>query len=195
MGRSAGEYLTGSNWLVIDAYGDRGSIAGDTTGALIYGTSNATATSQRLYLNAPTQILGYVDASSAPAGYVGQVIESIVAPASAVSLTSGTAANVTSISLTAGDWEVSASVPFVTSAATMSVAEASISSTSATHTATGQEGFAGPIPTSSTTTSSAGVPARRITISATTTYYLVASATWSGTSCKAYGMIHARRVR
>ena len=53
MGRSAGEYLTGSNWLVIDAYGDRGSIAGDTTGALIYGTSNATATSQRLYLNAP----------------------------------------------------------------------------------------------------------------------------------------------
>lgn len=195
IGQSAGRYMLGSNWLVIDAYGNRGSIAGDTTGALICGFTNATPTSQRLYLNAVVASLGAINGVGAASGVVGQDTVVCVASGSAISLTSGTAANVLSYSIPAGDWQVSGSVAFATTSATMTTGEASISATSATHTTVGYEGFAGPILTSSTTTSSTALMPRRINISAPTTYYLVASATWSGTSAKAYGCLDLRRAR
>ena len=195
LGQNAGCHMTGSNWLAIDAYGDRGSISGDTTGALIYGTTNATPTSQRLYLNAVVASLGAINGVGAASGVVGQDTLVCVASGSAISLTSGTAANVLSYSIPAGDWQVSGSVAFTTTSATMTTGKASISATSATHTDVGYEGFPGPILTSSTTTSSTALMPRRVLLSAATTYYLVASATFSGTSAKAYGCLDLRRAR
>src|SRR5574337_1898836 len=51
-------------------------------------------------------ILGTTTNDDAAAGYIGEVISSNIAVGSAVSLSSGTIANITSISLTAGDWDV-----------------------------------------------------------------------------------------
>lgn len=51
LGFKAGNYETGSNALYIDNQ-DRGNLAGGKTGALIYGTFNATPTSQTLNVNA-----------------------------------------------------------------------------------------------------------------------------------------------
>lgn len=190
----------------IRAYDSAGTQIDDPIGFALASGSDitiggaGTATRKAVFTNAISisatyGIVGVTNASSAGAGYVGEVIESNIASGSAVTLTSGTNANVTSITLTAGDWEVSGAVNFVTTSATLSLGEGAISGTTATLTTTGQEGFAGPIQTSASTTTGCAVPARRITVSATTTYYLVALANFSGTSCKAYGTLHAQRRR
>jgi predicted nucleic acid-binding protein len=55
---------------------------------------------------------------SAAAGKVGEFITSNIVVGSAVALTTGTAANVTSVSLTAGDWDVCGEVDLSTAATT-----------------------------------------------------------------------------
>src|SRR5216684_1358028 len=70
---------------------------------------------------------------NAAAGKVGEYISSTIATGSSVTLTTNTTANVTSISLTAGDWDVTGAVDF-TFGATTSYTNliGSVSSTSAT---------------------------------------------------------------
>lgn len=137
-------------------------------------------------------------------GDVGELITSTVALASAVSLTSTTAANVTSISLTAGDWDVDGTVDFNLAASTsVTVLAASISLTTATlGTQPGGSGL-GTDPTT-TINQAASVPGGlvvvstptvRISIAATTTVYLVASSTFTVSTNAAYGTIRARRIR
>ncbi|MGF6309478.1 hypothetical protein ABIB82_003924 [Bradyrhizobium sp. i1.8.4] len=71
--------------------------------------------------------------NNASAGNVGEFISSNVASGSAVALTTGTAADVTSISLTAGDWDVEGMVTFTTTAtSSISTVSAYISSASGT---------------------------------------------------------------
>src|SRR5690349_16625741 len=53
-----------------------------------------------------TSLAGTATNDDAAAGKIGEYIESEVLSGSAVSLTTNTAANITSISLTAGDWDV-----------------------------------------------------------------------------------------
>lgn len=132
---------------------------------------------------------------NAAAGYVGEYIESDVLIASAVSLSSGSSANVTSISLTAGDWEVHGSVGFNVSIGTSSVI-GGISTTSSTLALLSQKGAMIAINDSAATTGQMlPVGARRLSIASTTTVYLVARATFSSGSVSAYGIIWARRVR
>ena len=50
-------------------------------------------------------LVGVTSASNAAAGSVGEIISALVAVGSPVSLVNATAKNVTSISLTAGDWD------------------------------------------------------------------------------------------
>jgi len=59
--------------------------------------------------NGGVAIQGATAGAAAPTGYVGQHITNTT---TGVSLTSGTPANVTAVSLTAGDWEVSGSINF-----------------------------------------------------------------------------------
>lgn len=134
---------------------------------------------------------------AADAGYVGELITSSVAAGSAVPLTTDTVTNITSISLTAGDWDVSGTVVMAPAATTSSTIKiGGISSTSAT---------LGALGTYSVQTSEAQVtgaissfqptPAFRLLISSTTTVYLLASATFTVSTMSAYGTIRARRIR
>lgn len=138
---------------------------------------------------------------SASAGQIGEVISSAVLFGSAVSLTSPNALNVTSISLTAGDWIVEGHVAFLPTATTsITVLAGGISLTTNTLPAAGvlNEGafrIQRPAFVPLAGFQSNTVPSARISINATTTVFLVAQATFTVSTLTAYGAIRARRVR
>lgn len=144
------------------------------------------------------QNIGVIDGSSAPAGYIGEVISSSVAIGSATSLTTATAKTITSITLTPGDWMVSGNIGYIAAAGTTpTLLISSISSTNNTH-ATSPNGGAfaqhqAPLGTASTNVLT--LSPVRINITTTTIYYLVASATFIGSTLTAYGSITAGRFR
>lgn len=127
---------------------------------------------------------------------VGDIITSVIASGSAVSLTTATAANVTSISLPAGDWDVSGVVDFHPgSTTTTTYLQGGISSTSATLGA--QDSFFSDTHAIATTSIDAAkvVPTVRLSLSTTTTVYLVAKAGFATSTLTAYGTIRASRVK
>lgn len=195
---------------------DPTSAASSITGGLVVATAfGTTATSVGIgggNINAggtltvggaitPSQTAGIVGTTtnnSANAGSVGEYVEGTLASGSATSLTTATAKTITSISLTAGDWDVTGIV-FFAPAATTSVTElsASISQTNNTLDVTlGRfidHGSAATV--YSGQGNSAAVPSARISLSGTTTVYLVGYAAFSVSTMTAYGVIHARRMR
>ncbi len=136
-------------------------------------------------------ITGTTAGTEAAAGTVGQVVTS---SASSVSLTNAVFSNITSISLTAGDWEITGVVEYSPSAASPTRMSTAITSTSAavdnwfnrtllraTMTAAGQQ--------CQTT------PVVRYNLTSTTTVYLVGLMDFSTGTCTAQGYIRARRIR
>lgn len=142
--------------------------------------------------------LGSVDASAVKAGYIGEILSSTVASASAVSLTTNTAANVTSLTLTPGDWDITAVADFQFAASTSYTAlQAGLSTTS--QTLGSQDTFktiatAANVPTAAFDPNLV-VPIMRLSVAANTTVYLVAKAVFTVSTLKAYGSIRALRVR
>ena len=142
--------------------------------------------------------LGVTDGSDAVAGNIGEFISATVVAASAVSLVTATAKNVTSISLTAGDWDVWGSVGFKPAATTsITVSEGGINTTSATmpSTTTGAHWLSVTPAVVPVSVYGAPVGMTRINLTTTTTVYLVASSTFTVSTQAAYGFIGARRVR
>ncbi|MGA7675145.1 MAG: DUF2793 domain-containing protein [Rhizomicrobium sp.] len=159
--------------------------------------TNKTLTSPAI--TTPT-ITGVTDGSSAAAGKVGEYVVSTIASGSAVSLTTATTANVTSIALTAGDWDVTGLVEFIAASATVAANApiyAGLGSTSATLTDTQYSLMrAGAMTTTSYSPwNSIDAPIVRLSLTATTTIYLQAQATFTAGTMTAYGTIRARRVR
>lgn len=137
-------------------------------------------------------LAGGVDSNLSSTEYV----ESTVLVGAAVSLTTNTTADVTSISLTAGNWEVFGSVGFVPAGSTvMTKFEGAISSTSATF-PTLPDGGNGISLQFSTTGLTQFVPigTKRVSLSDTTTIYLVARSTFITSTNAAYGYIGATRL-
>lgn len=132
-------------------------------------------------------IQGVVDASNALAGSVGEVISSSIASGSATSLTNNVAKNVTSISLTAGDWDVFGNVTFISSGGTaVTQAWTSLTSATAPDLSLRVEGAG---------TSGLSTPYMRVNVNTTTTVYLSCAANITSGTCTACGNIYARRVR
>lgn len=140
-----------------------------------------------------SKVFGTTTNDSAPAGGVGEVLSS---GPTTVSLTTATAADVTSKLLTPGDWDVWAPVQFA-GGVTTTVTEAlsSLSTTSATPVNTvGQHcHWRGDSTTDLFTHQLIGP--FRVSLSVATIYYLVAQAWFLVSSYSATGAIHARRVR
>jgi hypothetical protein len=141
-------------------------------------------------------IVGVTDGSNALAGTVGEYVSSTVI-ATGTGLTSSTATNATSISLTAGDWEVNGSLAFNFGASTVpSYVYGAISTTSATLPGSASPlsmFFQGSISTGSET--NFVVPTLRINVTTTTTVYLVGQASFSVSTAGLGGYLRARRVR
>ncbi len=171
--------------------------SGSLTGSYYAPVDNGTVT-QRATLNAILTLPkpGTATNDNAPAGDVGEYIMS--ATGSSISLSTGTTANVTSISLTSGDWDVTGAVDY-TFGATTSVTDliGGVSTTSATLGA--QDTFtnhplAASVPTAAFD-AAYPLPVVRISLASTTTVYLVAQGTFTISTLKAYGTIRARRMR
>lgn len=138
-------------------------------------------------------VRGCSDAGVAAANYVGEVISSTVLQGSPVSLTTVTPADVTSISLPAGDWDVWGNVMILMGGGgTLSIGRAWISTTSATvpdaALYNGQSQIAVQV------LFGQNVPQVVINVNSTTTVYLSTIGTFSGTA-DACGSIFARRRR
>ena len=141
--------------------------------------------------------------NNADPGNVGQLITATVTFASAVSLVTATAKTVTSISLTPGDWDVSAVGDFTLTGATTSFFRTGVNVTN--NTMPSQIGGSGIgtdplvtfplILTTLTDTFSQALPPVRVSLPATTTLYLVCEATFAAGSVSAFGTIRARRMR
>lgn len=139
---------------------------------------------------------------NAAAGYLGEYISSTVLTGSAVSLSSGSAADITTISLTAGDWDVSGVVVFKeTSSTVLASAACWINNASATVPTPPNNGMYSLIQpnygSAGGTGNIAAVPiaSGRWSLSTTTTIYLSGVATWTTSTMTAFGFIGARRAR
>ena len=142
-------------------------------------------------------IKGTITNDSAATGVVGEFISSTILVGAAVSLTTGTAANVTSISLTAGDWDVSGLVSSVAAGGTtISGFLAWISTTSATAPTSPNSGGYVLLQVTGAAGGNIALPVStmRMSLASTTTVYLSTLQTFSSTD-SAYGFISARRVR
>jgi hypothetical protein len=184
------------------------AIAGSSTLTFPVGTTNFTATGGvgqvvkqnsvggAFTVGVPT---GTTTNDNAATGAIGEYISSIVLAASEITLTSTVAANITSISLTAGDWDVSGTVWFDENGATVTTLNsAGITTTSATIPT---------VPADNTARSDISLPAiagaftnlpvgpARLSLAGTTTVYLIARSNFSINSNAAFGIIRARRVR
>ena len=180
-------------------------IASSSTGAVTLSLPQSIATTSNVTFGSltfsPTTsgIVGTTTNNSADAGKVGEVITAqVLVAGSPVSLTTNTPANVTSIALTAGDWDVWGNVAFVIQSGVSIVSYAAgwISGTSATlpDAALYSEMTNN---TGSALTYGFGfaVPYTRVSIASPTTYYLSVQSVFSAGTLSGAGKITARRAR
>jgi hypothetical protein len=153
-------------------------------------------------ITALTGSLTYTEAPSA--NQSGEFKSSTVAVGSPVSETTATPVDVTTLSLTAGDWEVSGQIDRVLGGATSTIYGGGLGV--ATATLLTQAGGSG-VGTDCLTTQSATfgttitgnyatkIGPVRVSLSATTTIYLIAADTFSAGTIGVYGTLRARRIR
>lgn len=145
------------------------------------------------------QLPGTTTNDSAAVGKVGEYISSTVLSGAAIPLTTATAANVTFINLTAGDWDVEGQISFTTSGgSTPTTFFGWTSLVSATAPSAPNNGaFMGSQSTFPVNGAIFGpVGRQRISLAMTMTVYLGAESVFTGGSgISAFGFIGARRVR
>jgi len=132
---------------------------------------------------------------SALSGQVGEFVSSTVLVGSAVSLTTNTAANVTSVSLTAGDWDCRGNVVYALSVSASNI-QAWVSAASATQPTSPNAGaytvyVGGTYDTGSIVQSGTA----RESLATTTTVYLGGFAGFTSGTAGAYGFLGCRRMR
>ena len=170
-------------------YYSNGTIMADADGGL-YGVG--------VHLtNIPSSAInGIQNGSNASSFVLGEFASTTLAVGSAVSLTSGTAKTVTSISLSAGDWDVTGVVDFHPGSTTTTTYFQGGISTNNNGLGSQDSYFSDPYAIATTSVDiSEAVPVVRISITAVTTVYLVAKAGFGTSTLSAYGTIRARRVR
>lgn len=167
------------------------AIGGTAAAAGKFTTLQATST---ITPSTTSGIVGTTAADNANAGSVGEVITAT--SGSPVSLTSATPANIISISLTAGDWDVYGHLEFIAAGSTVpQFITGSISTTSATLDTT-----VGNVVTLNATMATGStqrihVGYRRMNVSTTTTVYLVCNASFTTSTATANAILTARRAR
>lgn len=140
-------------------------------------------------------LLASTDSSSVPSGAAGELSTLKVNAGSAISLTTATAADLGSLTLAAGKWDVFLNVVFVGSGATVTGMQASISTTTATlSTAPEQYGVhASNLIGATGNLASINVGPYPINSATSTTVYAVVRGDFSAGTVTAYGFMHARR--
>lgn len=131
---------------------------------------------------------GLISSIAPSAGYVGEHIRS----ATNSSVSNSTNTNLTSISLTAGVWDISALGNAVWTG-NSTVFTVGISTTSATFGTQGDD-YSNWVNTGVVAQQSIAIPSWRLLLTSTTTVYLVVATTFSTGACTVFGRISATRV-
>lgn len=150
-----------------------------------------------------SQLPGTATNDDANAGNVGEYMENNLATGSAISLTTGTVANIVTITLTPGDWQVGANL-YCNGASTTGVGrcEGSVSATSATQDTTNGRVTQFPFGAAANTLTpfanapiAVNVGPARFSVSSNTQIWGNVVAAFNTSTANAYGKIWARRVR
>jgi hypothetical protein len=181
------------------------------TGSLVFSTSPTlvtpilgAATGTSLSFSSTSGIIGTNTNDSAASGSVGECTQTLLLVGSALSLVSGTAKSIISIPFTAGDWDISGELYLGGGATTvLTNASAAVNLTLNTinfntpSTSEAQNIWIGGSGASATTVGFPVFPVgpTRMSFSTTTTVYLNAFATFTVSTCVAYGKLMGRRVR
>jgi len=184
------------------ATGLNNTIIGATTplsGTFTVLTANTSISAPYFSPSTTSGIIGTTTNNNAAAGSVGEYVESSIATGSQVSLTDDTTTNITSISLTAGDWDVRA-VGYFDGAAGTTLFDGRFSVTTTSATIDSSNGRVVWWPYNGAAfgngaDASLSIPPARFSLSGTTTVYLVARGNFSASTLAAYGIISARRIR
>jgi hypothetical protein len=145
--------------------------------------------------NAGVNIVGTTSGTNAPSGDVGEIISSVISSGSSVALTSTIAKNITSITLTPGDWYIWGNVYLLASGINFFSTQGWSSLISATQpdSSLRSEFFLGG--TTFYLSWGAAIPPMRYNVSTTTTVYLSCFGSFASGTASACGGIYASRRR
>jgi hypothetical protein len=148
------------------------------------------------YSDTKLPLLGVTDGSNALAGQIGEAISSNVA-SPGITLVNGTPSNVTNITITPGDWDVSGEVWLQNGAGLSTANVGGFSTTSITFAASSVAMARAQLMMSQSANALNVMPLRpaRVNVTASTIYYLIAQANFPSGTCTAWGNIIARRAR
>ena len=188
LGVTGADPAFGNNPTITGGTIDGAAIGGGTPAAGSFTTITASSTIT------PSQTSGIVGTTTNNNANAGSVGEFVTNTGSGVAISSATPTNITSISLTAGDWDVWGSIQYVqTGVATLTQIVASCSTTSATLAAQPNVSILNLNFLVANQTLVA--PQQRFSFSTTTTVFLVGVVTFTSGSEAATGVINARRRR
>ncbi|VWC75770.1 outer membrane autotransporter [Burkholderia contaminans] len=194
-GVNVGVNASNNYTIIADTSGNTGGTTSNSgTGAVQTVINNGALTvTQAIKPSSTAGITGTSTNDSANAGAVGEY--PTPTNLTSVSLTSGTAANGASVSLTAGDWDVSGTCQFVPAGSTtISSVIVGVNTVSAT-----LPGAPNEVAIQATLTTGAqqivSTPPARITLAGTTTVYTVCQSGFGTSTMTANGFIRARRPR
>jgi hypothetical protein len=172
------------NWAINIASTAASTLAGDLTVG-----GNLTITGGFVYS-------GVIDGSNAAAGKVGEAFRSVVSTPTNAAATS-TYLALTSITLTPGDWDISAIAYMAPAGATVVNMLVGIGTTSASATGLVFGDNAGELdwPSSTSNSGTVSIPGYRVNITVSTTYYLNVRVDRGAGTPTWQGRISARRVR
>lgn len=173
----------------------KGPPAAIRIGAMLGGAGASGAAFVRANQTKDTNVVGTTTNDDATAGNIGEYISSTVLVGAAVAVADSTNVDVTSISLTAGDWDVWGTIANVIPGT--GTAEAGWVSTSSATFPTAPNGGAEFSQQAAINNflSMHPVGVKRLSLAVTTTVYLTTRIVYSSGSSTAFGIIAARRVR
>jgi hypothetical protein len=167
-------------------------------GITVSGTCTVTTTGTCTVAITPGAVPGVATNTTASAGNVGEYISANLASGSAITLTTNVAANVTSVSLTAGDWDCRGNVSSQFSAGITALA-AWISTTSATDPGAPNSGgyteYSYQTQQAAIDNMVAPIASMQFLLASTTTVFLGTRQVFPSGTDKAFGFIGCRRMR
>lgn len=173
-----------------------------TTDTFTNKTFNSAGTGNTLQISSVTvsrgQYPGESTTGNATAGNIGEYVTSSVVQGSALALTTATGLTITSISLTAGDWDVSGSIMFLPGASTSItryLGSFSLTTNTLDTTPGRLVGYSTPAVVPTALIGAFTIPTFRFSLSGTTTIFLIAQSDFTVSTNSAFGFIGARRAR
>ena len=157
-------------------------------------TTSSTQFDSVSFSNTTHGIVGTTTNNSAAVGYVGQFVTSNVPFSSATPISTTTPTTLTSISLTAGDWQVGGNIFFIGSGAVLTNGKVGISTTTNTFPDNSHTSGINSLAMLASNLSF-NAPEQRISISGTTTVYIIGQTNFGSGSATQCGNIWARRLR